>query len=886
LTLNSQSTLEKLKKSTVLSRLISSIDYSSASWSPPHHILFPLYSRSVIDSNLASPFPFLLTNEEFETQYLGVTTSHPPLRSIGKYAIERKLYRAKQIDAPFSLNCPLPLEEQTSLRSDITVSDLDSESHFPHQLDHRPSLMYGNPGDWVLTRSSSSSLESQVHQSILTSIEFYQEFEILRQHYLTPLETFSSSGFQGPNNTSFATNPTLPTKSELISSYLHIIQMPSTFNYDSSVTDETDLAKYVHHHNSLMNLLSSSHKPTFHAESIPLRKFPTQPTESLKERRRKSMPTEFAIKEISPLTPEKSDLESSKLNKSKRGPHSKLSQVIRDQFFPQLTNTSSHSPPSTTCLSYSDVYHGDEVCEYTKYIQPRVPNDSPIITTPPRRKSLSSIHSTVVSCDAEHVIWSGFLEKKGGKGLKSSWKKRWFVLDGNCLASGFRYFETSSHDDNSLPFPSPPSSLKWIPSSHLHPTPEAEAEPVSQSNSRVSDLSNSSSQLVIETMRSSSDHLKSPLGAIPLLCCVISTNYSSSGELVMTLQQQLIDQSVSINSKYSISTSSLSSPSSWKRTGSSSVIKRQSSLQPESPRWSQLSTDTRAAVTTFSFLPKDQLSPNKHTSQYRKSMFRRTSTSTSFSPTAKASTLGLNSDDSSSSPTPTLPISSSLSFNFANLVGADVAMGFENLYSRTFYLRFNENEDSNQLQKLLSETSYVVTLSTFHSACSYATHSLSHTQSHSQSHSQSDSDMQTQMQTSGKSSLFKKKKRRKQKTTEHILESKFRIFILVRNCFFYLLCREKGDLKFLFHSSQTSQRSQRSWNMKPFERQSLNESTEKSEERIQNQSSDQRFPIHAACQSLNSSILQVLLPSTLLISHSHSLSPPLSLSPLTHTHIG
>jgi hypothetical protein len=312
----------------------------------------------------------------------------------------------------------------------------------------------------------------------------------------------------------------------------------------------------------------------------------------------------------------------------------------------------------------------------------------------------------------------------------------------------------------------------------------------------------------------------------------------------MVLSQQLIESSSTIPLL------PLSSPSPWTQrissttvtttsitaSSSSSSSSKRKSAQAEFSKWSQLSSDATSS------------SRESRRTLTRKSLFSQRSSSMTISRENRGREGEGEGKKGNGRSGDLLLKTVQESFDLSRVCGIDLAMGFDFL-SRKYHLKVDQDEDYERLERLLQETSYHVTLSVFYATCCYSTYYQSDPQS-----------------------MTKKK----------IRECKLRVSILARNCLYYLIQRKKGKIDFLCQSPpppsltcpwkiEPNQRLQRgeSWNS-PQKPQSEQDSgmTMSSE----SESPGDLRPIHAVCQSLNSSILQVERSHTLDPSHSSLIS--------------
>mmetsp|Transcript_5067 Transcript_5067/g.7742 ORF Transcript_5067/g.7742 Transcript_5067/m.7742 type:complete len:1861 (+) Transcript_5067:138-5720(+) len=236
----------------------------------------------------------------------------------------------------------------------------------------------------------------------------------------------------------------------------------------------------------------------------------------------------------------------------------------------------------------------------------------------------------------ESILWSGYLEKKGGRGLRSTWKRRWFELDGQNLTSGFVYYD-------SMPSPS-------------------------------------------------EKHDRVVLGRIPLLCCVVKTLITSSGEPVMALYQHIFPQGKKV--------------SGW---GSPNYRGRMSGLSSsgnspgdyESPKRGRRKRPGRLSIT-------------------------RSSSSLSPPPSPRGTLNGISElggeRGSSLSPLRTRVGAGNLHVDveYDNYLGVDAATSSPET-DRVFYLRMDGKFGVRDgLEQLLRESSVYVTTVVFHNACSYS----------------------------------------------------------------------------------------------------------------------------------------------------------------------
>jgi hypothetical protein len=266
-----------------------------------------------------------------------------------------------------------------------------------------------------------------------------------------------------------------------------------------------------------------------------------------------------------------------------------------------------------------------------------------------------------------NLAWAGYLEKKGGRGMKTSWKKRWFELDKNNLAAGFVYYDCM------------PAGTKF----HRSDNGEWEFAGTADPSALAATVG------------------RGLLGSVPLLCCVIKNIVASNGEAVMSLHQQLIGGTKS------------------SRLGGISRYMGYKHLPPSTTSQKAKSPDRGRPVKRKSLVDVDRsvnsLSPPRSAqpTRRRSSMGGRLVESSSVSPPPSPHTRDMSSDDEES------PIT-----EFESMLHMEKA-------GRTFFINMDGSFGvRGGLEQLLREASIFVTLSVFHGACGYSVRACGHDGQH------------------------------------------------------------------------------------------------------------------------------------------------------------
>lgn len=275
-----------------------------------------------------------------------------------------------------------------------------------------------------------------------------------------------------------------------------------------------------------------------------------------------------------------------------------------------------------------------------------------------RNIHINDSNSTGLDNKRQNLAWAGYLEKKGGRGMKSNWKKRWFELDKNNLAAGFVYYDCM------------PPGTKFL-----------------RSDNGEWEFAGAADMSALSTTAE-----RGPLGSVPLLCCVVKNIVASNGEAVMSLHQQVLGGSKNLKlglSKYIgyKQTHTVASAKSAKSPDRGRIVKRKSMVDVE-----------RSANST---------SPPRSAQTYRRrsSMGGRVVESSSLSPppSSRGKDLSRESSDDESP-----------------LTEYESLLHMENV-GRTFFIKMDGNFGvRGGLEQLLREASIYVTLSVFHGACGYS----------------------------------------------------------------------------------------------------------------------------------------------------------------------
>ena len=362
------------------------------------------------------------------------------------------------------------------------------------------------------------------------------------------------------------------------------------------------------------------------------------------------------------------------------------------------------------------------------------------------------------------LTWAGYLEKKGSRGLKSTWKKRWFELDQNNLAAGFVYYEYM------------PPKTKFR-----------------KSDNGSWELTGTSEHCAVATPSTAS-----MLGAIPLLCCLVTTLVATNGEAVMSLRQQFAGHA----------------------KGSSKLGVMRSRSQKT------VTTASQAAQR------KDigRTPPIRPSRAKRRSLYENDSRGTSLSPArssralARRSSMGSTGGESRSvSPPPSREhdTSAESSDDDGPFVDLDNMLDMEGS-GRTYLLRMDGNFGvRGGLEQLLRESSMFVTLSVFHSACALSTRAC---------------------KLSGKLAA----------------EHREKTAILVKHCLSYLLHAYGGNTRFIMEGLPSKNKMSMGNILEPF----LDKADSKNQFLHALQEADEpskvsKPPLHAAAKAMNSAVLSV-----------------------------
>jgi hypothetical protein len=419
--LHHQDHLEKLQSSSfssaLFSDLLSSIEQNEMA-QKRYYLIFPptalpsSSTSSSSSSSLSHTFPLLLTEKEYHIEFLVLISSS---LTFGSYAIERKLYQAKRIDTPFSFflfrdsdqesdihshpdsdrdshresdrnshregdrdshresDRDSGLDNQTHSEDAIALGGLESFNSFSvlsceETFDHSIQYIFGNSGDWALQRKAFLNSNGSLSRSVLSPIDFHQQFEPLRDYYLLPLEQFSSLLVDpiSSNSSDNLNRFRFPTEAELVSSFFQTIQPPSPSSYHSSSSSSLsssssssssqlsndDLLKYLQRHQTLLDLVTQQQQiRTPPPQTPPLSLRTPSPSSPLLKandintspQRKKRLDRlqhlssiEESQDEVTRWSHQETDTKGTpKKSKSKLIPHLNLTKAFRQQFFPR-----------------------------------------------------------------------------------------------------------------------------------------------------------------------------------------------------------------------------------------------------------------------------------------------------------------------------------------------------------------------------------------------------------------------------------------------------------------------------------------------------------------------------------------------------------------------